>query len=335
MGFYIHEHLSYKPMMETLTKSASRSFGRVVNIFKKLKNMGFKTYQTLYTSYVTPIMNYGSAVWGFAEYHESQVLQNRVSRYYLGVNKYTAVAATSTEMDWLDPRFQRWLEILRYKNRLAEMNVDRLPVKLYNWEKSLNLNGWVKDLSFILHYCNMPEVDDLEVKCDLEVAEARLKHINRDKWWTMCHSKRKLRTYIQIHDRSQTRNIVSKNLSRKHRSQISKFKCGSLALALETGRYSDTDIEDRICTICNVNKVETEEHFLLECDKLSTIRDHYLDMLKVDECVENNDNMEKIKFMLKPENLKTTCQMLEDMLEKRTDLLYDITNTNMPTDNTT
>ncbi len=127
MGYYIHEHLSFKTTMETLTKSASRSFGRVINIFKKMKNLGFKTYQTLYTSYVTSIMNYSSAIWGFAEQHKPQVLQNRVSRFQLGVNRYTAVAATSTEMDWLDPRFQRWLEILQYKKRLSKMDKDRLP----------------------------------------------------------------------------------------------------------------------------------------------------------------------------------------------------------------
>ena len=64
--------------------------------------MGIKTFETLYTSYVTPIANYGSAICGFKESHDAQVLQNRVARYYLGVNKFTPVAATSIELDWLD-----------------------------------------------------------------------------------------------------------------------------------------------------------------------------------------------------------------------------------------
>ncbi len=191
LGYYINEHLSFNNTVTTLTKSASRSFGRVVNILKKLKNLGFKSYQTLYHSYVTPIMNYCSAIWGFSEQHDPQVLQNRVSRFFLGVNRYTAVAATSTELDWLDPKFQRWLEIIRYKNRLATMDPDRLPVKIYKWEESLNHKGWVKDLKFILHYCNMPESTDLDAVCDLDVAESRLKQINRDKCWVECHGKPK------------------------------------------------------------------------------------------------------------------------------------------------
>ena len=70
--------------------------------------MGFKSYQTLYESYVTSIMNYAAGVWGFEEFTEPQVLQNCIPRFYLGVSKFTPNAATKIEMDWLDPRYQRW-----------------------------------------------------------------------------------------------------------------------------------------------------------------------------------------------------------------------------------
>ncbi len=99
--------------------------------------------------------------------------------------------------------------------------------------------------------------------CDLDVAEARLKRINRDKWWLEAHSKPKLRTFIRVHDLSQTQVIVKKNLSRSQRSLITKLKCGVMPLALETGRFNDTDEEDRVCVICNTNAVESEIHFYL------------------------------------------------------------------------
>ena len=112
--------------------------------------MGIGTFEMLYRSYVLPIMNYGSAVWGFKEVREAQVLQNRVGHFYLGVNKFTPVVATSLELDWLDPKFTRWLDILRYKNCLVKMKATRLPVKVYNWENSLKIKGWVLDLKHIL-----------------------------------------------------------------------------------------------------------------------------------------------------------------------------------------
>ena len=50
------------------------------------------------------------------------------------------------------------------------MKPNRLPVKIYNWEESLNINGWVKDLKHILTYCNMSEYGELDTLCDLDVA---------------------------------------------------------------------------------------------------------------------------------------------------------------------
>ena len=51
-----------------------------------------------------------------------------------------------------------------------------------------------------------------------------------------------------------------------------------------------------------------------------------MDQMKVKDSVPENDNMGKIRFMLKPENLKLTCQMLEAMLDERKSHLYNNTN---------
>ncbi len=76
LGVIFDECLSPKPVSEALTSSASQSFGRIVTMFRKLKNMGIRTYETLCTSYVSPILNYGAGVWGFQELSDPHVLQN-------------------------------------------------------------------------------------------------------------------------------------------------------------------------------------------------------------------------------------------------------------------
>ena len=161
-------------------------------ILKKLKNMGIATYETLYDSYVNSIMNYGAAVWGYAEQNEPQVLQNRIQRYYLGVNKYTPTAATRIEFGWLDPKYQRWIDIIRYWNRLLKMKENRIPVIIYKWDKSLKQNCWVDQVKQILQYCNLYDCMLKNVPCDLEVLEARLKVLNRNRWWLEANDKPKL-----------------------------------------------------------------------------------------------------------------------------------------------
>ena len=50
------------------------------------------------------------------------------------------------EMDVLDITYSRWLEILRYANRLKTLDNHRLPKIVRNWEISKGGKGWWSDL---------------------------------------------------------------------------------------------------------------------------------------------------------------------------------------------
>lgn len=39
------------------------------------------------------------------------------------------------------------------------------------------------------------------------------------------------------------------------------FKCGVPPVRIETGRYKGERVEDRISILCDLHKIETEEHF--------------------------------------------------------------------------
>ena len=253
------------------------------------------------------IANYGAGVWGFQEANDPQVLQNRVCRYYLGVRKFTPVAATRIIMDWPDMKSLRWVEVLRYRNRLTEMDVQRLPVKLYKLEKSLKIKGWVQNVKSILQYCNMLECFPLEVRCDLEVAHARLHKLNRDRWWVEASTMTKLENFVQVYEKGNPQYLVKSSLSRSHRSLLAKTLCGVAPLMVELGRFKNIPREKRVCRICTKNVTETEEHFLMECESLNTTRDKHkaiiggLDMLT----------------LFKKDNLKLTASMLEEMFHER------------------
>ena len=117
--------------------------------------MGRKSYETLYDSYVLSILNYALAVWGFGEQSCTQVLQNRICRYYLGVNCYAPTPAVSIEFDWIDTKYMRWIEMLRYLNRLIKMDDHRWPVKVHKWDVSLKTKGWADNTNHVLEYVNM------------------------------------------------------------------------------------------------------------------------------------------------------------------------------------
>ena len=64
------------------------------------------------------------------------------------------------------------------------------------------------------------------------------------------------------------------NITRMERRTMALFRCGSLPLAIETGRYSrpPTPLDERYCSLCDLKSIENEKHFLLECPLYSDLR---------------------------------------------------------------
>jgi hypothetical protein len=60
---------------------------------------------------------------------------------------------------------------------------------------------------------------------------------------------------------------------------IANFRCGVVPLRLETGRYVNIDVNNRICLICKQN-VETEVHVLTQCPAYQLLRNVLFDKAK-------------------------------------------------------
>ena len=50
LGVWVNEFLNNTKTNNSLTAAANRSFGRIVNLFRKYKDMGYNSYTTLFTS---------------------------------------------------------------------------------------------------------------------------------------------------------------------------------------------------------------------------------------------------------------------------------------------
>ncbi len=149
LGYHIQEHLPHTENVEILTKSAKRAFGRIISMFYTLKNMGYGTYMTLFTTNILPIANYASGIWGFRDYHEARMLQNKCHRFYLGTHTFTPTAAVHMEMDTLDIQSCRWTEMVRLKNRFAQMDKYRWPKIVLQWDVESNTEAWAWEVKQI------------------------------------------------------------------------------------------------------------------------------------------------------------------------------------------
>ncbi len=178
LGCWINEFGNNNCTVEALTSATSRSYGRIIGIFRQLGDMGYGSFMTLYNTYILPIANYAAAVWGFRDYPAPRVLQNKISHFYLGVHWYAPVPATSIEMDILNIQFTLWLEMVRYHNRLVNQKEHHLPRIIYEWERELKVKSWSYDLSQIVKILHLP-APDMNMVYDLKTVGSALYELAR------------------------------------------------------------------------------------------------------------------------------------------------------------
>ena len=161
-----------------------------------IEELGHKcVYETLYESYVPSIMNYAAGVWGFHEHSQTQVIQNRIKRFYLRVHTYAPVSATNLEFDWLDTKTLRWLEIVRLPNRIKSMEDHWLPKVVLKWDDSLRANSWADSVKHILDYASIDSDILSDTQVDLEVLTRRPLRLNCNELLLEAQAKTKLHVF--------------------------------------------------------------------------------------------------------------------------------------------
>ena len=109
-------------------------------------------------------------------------MQNRIERFYLGTHNFMPLAAFLAELDWLDIRHCRWLEIIRYQNRLAAIDGKMWPKMMWRWDMETETDGWNKEFKLIVAYSGLLCDDIATAKVNMEDFEKRLRVHNRNAW---------------------------------------------------------------------------------------------------------------------------------------------------------
>ena len=88
-----------------------------------------------------------------------------------------------------------------------------------------------------------------------------------------------------------------------------RFRTTNHHLPVETGRWNNIEIKDRICNLCNSNKIGDEFHYILECTALSDKRKELLPKyyLKAQNTVKFNQIMSCKKINL----LRKLCRFIK------------------------
>ena len=107
LGIIIDEYLNYDVTAQMLSESAGRALGGIINKFKSLKGMGFRTFEKMYLTGVTSVAEYAADIWGFKDISACNTVQNRAMRYYMGVHRFAPIAGMRGDFGWSCTKYRR------------------------------------------------------------------------------------------------------------------------------------------------------------------------------------------------------------------------------------
>ena len=323
LGMVFNEFLDYKITSNVLADSGGRALGALYSKFKYNNGLGFDTYTKLYESGIVPILDYGSAIWGFGEHESINSVHNRAIRMFLGVHRFAPISAITGDMGWVPSKIRRFVNMFRFWNRLIKMNDNRLTKKIFQWDKSFSHTNWSFEISELFNAVSLNHLFETEAIVNIDDARNKLIEHHKTQWCIRSQSFPKLRTYTRYKTDFCTEPFVKLIHNRSYRSILAQFRSGILPLAIETGRFNNIPVEYRLCRYCNENEIEDEIHFLLNCSAYNEFRSIMTNKaVNIETNFWNLSINMKLKLLMSCPLIRETSTFLYNAYQKRIELTF-------------
>ena len=311
LGVIFDEYLNFDHNASTLSSSALRAFGGIKDKLKNLKECGYNSFNTLFSSGVISIADYCAGIWGTRTFPQIEKVHHQAARYFLGVHRFAPIEGLLGDTGWSTAKHRHSVLSIKFWNRLCNLDVSRITRKIFDWDRLYaNKNGtWSYHVRHIFESVGYSNVFDDVNPCDIPSVETLLTEIDTDRWDTNRY-KDKLRYYNMYKYDKEREDYLGFNITRYQRSLMAQFRLGILPLEIEIGRFRNIPLGNRICKMCNSNVVEDEIHFLCDCESYKDYRfalfsdaeesdPHFLSLDIIDKFVYLMSNLQKsvIKFL--------------------------------------
>ena len=268
-------------------------------LFKVTKTVDFKRLKPqkanqLFDTLISPILTYGSEIWGvylnqnFSKWDKepTEKVHLKFCKYYLGVNSKASNLACRAELGRFPLKIFIDKLIMRYWTHLFKLPDTTIAKQAFLISESLYENRkkcYHSNFHNIFNFYNINVQNDLSSffsNPQLSKYESLMKAEYLKFWSNAILHSRKLEFYRTFKLSYESEPYLDSIRYFGQRRKFSKFRISNHNLAIESGRYTKTSIDDRKCQFCSLNEIESEVHMLTKCTLYNDLRTQFLDKIK-------------------------------------------------------
>jgi hypothetical protein len=283
LGIHLFKNGGWFRSQKRIAQHSQFALHNLFIVFNQLE-LTINDKNKLFDSLVGSVLNYGAEVWGYYDSKDVEIVHCKFLRKVIGVKKSTNLDGLYGETGRYPMKIKRKLILAKYWVKLSNADNNSIRKQIFFMLKQDADNNctygelnWAFQIKKILNEIGMSYLWDIEnlTAVHLQSIKQRILDIYKQSWYAGINNSNRLSSYcIYKHEFCLEKylNCISKN---NYRLSLARFRLSSHDLAIEKGRHTNIDRNDRKCVHCNMNVIETEYHFLLVCPKHSDLRKRF------------------------------------------------------------
>ena len=311
LGIFFTSTLKWSQAKRSLAAQARKAIFLIKQAQYKCGFLPFSTAMNLFDKMITPILLYGSEIWGYEYSHVIEQVQLEYCKKILGVRGNTINCAALGECGRRPLAVHYMSKCVKYWLKLIQMPVNRYPHVCYNMLRSYDDSGkisWATHVKMLLYKYGFGHVwlsqgvgDEIMF---LKNFKQRLSDCFAQDWHHDITASHKLNYYANFKYTLEPERYLHILQVRKHLIAFAKLRCASHNLAIEKGRHDNIPKEERLCTFCDFNVLEDEFHAVMICEKYEEIRCFY-----IPQCYLNPPSIHNFNKLMSTQDDNTIFQL--------------------------
>ena len=287
LGFDLKASGTVKHAMNLLYDKANKAMRPLLHSIARF-NIPVKTSLNLFHAYISPIMLYNTENWAtltdkkiqnfsttsiFTDISDTKadILHRKFLKYILGISKSCPNLAVYGETGEIPLSLKGFRLLVNFWHRVNNLPNNTLAKKALLENISLRTN-WIETVEKLLVFFTLTDAIDntllfkrransfTQVKfTDFWYRTLDAEASNRLQFYRGTKHEFKFEEYLKLS-------------SFESRRALTKIRSSDHPLEVEKGRHQNIPRERRICKLCPLSEVETEDHFLTKCTFFDNLR---------------------------------------------------------------